>query len=208
MSKKAVDIVLLPDEKMTALVIEANGKLVKRFGSEIVLNKKDCLPHISLAMGIIDDSQTDNIRNILGKIAKEHPLGLLNIIGIAVTVNFRGQEVSSFLIEKTSEVQMLHQKIMNELSPYLDNNVTADMTAEGDVAESTLVWIKNYREKSSFEYFWPHITIGYGRTNKTGFPIRFGISSLSLCHLGNHCTCRKILTSIAPLQQQQVERDS
>jgi 2'-5' RNA ligase len=193
MGKIAVNVVLLPDEKMTALAIESNRELVGKFGSEIVLNKKNCLPHISLAMGVIDEKQTDNIKNILEKIAKENPPGPMNVIGVAITVNFRGEEVSSFLIEKTRELQTLHRKIMDGLSPYLGSDVTADMTADKEVAESTLAWIKNYRAKSSFENFWPHITIGYGRTGKAGFPIKFSASKLAMCHLGNHCTCRRVL---------------
>ncbi len=63
-------------------------------------------------------------------------------------------------------------------------------------SESTLAWIKNYSEKSSFEKFFPHITIGYGEINDYSFPIKFTASKLALCHLGNHCTCRKILASV------------
>jgi hypothetical protein len=64
------------------------------------------------------------------------------------------------------------------------------------VAETTLLWIKNYREKSSFEMFSPHITIGYGQVGTPAGPIEFRASKLALCHLGNHCTCRKVLVSV------------
>jgi hypothetical protein len=64
-----------------------------------------------------------------------------------------------------------------------------------EVAESTLLWIKNYREKVSFENFFPHITIGYGQIESRVPQIIFAPSELALCHLGNHCTCRKVLVS-------------
>ena len=101
-------------------------------------------------------------------------------------------------MEKTEELQLLHEAVMERLSPYLSCDVTGDMVcAEGEVEESTLLWIKNYREKSSFGKFFPHITIGYGEpSNFLSFPIKFAASRLALCHLGNHCTCRKILVSI------------
>jgi hypothetical protein len=63
------------------------------------------------------------------------------------------------------------------------------------VTESTLAWIRDYREKSSFERFFPHITLGYGRLADFPFPARFTAPRLALCHLGNHCTCRRILAS-------------
>ena len=55
MGRKAVDVVLLPSEQMMDKAIEANGELVKRFGGKIVLNRENCLPHISLAMGCVDE---------------------------------------------------------------------------------------------------------------------------------------------------------
>jgi hypothetical protein len=86
---------------------------------------------------------------------------------------------------------------MEKLSPYLSSDVTEDMIyGNEEVAASTLLWIKNYRKKSSFEFFFPHITIGYGQVENHFQPETFAASKLALCQLGNHCTCRKILVSI------------
>jgi len=49
----AVDIVLLPSEKMMDKAIEANRELLKQCTDKITLNKKDCLPHISVGYGEI-----------------------------------------------------------------------------------------------------------------------------------------------------------
>jgi len=195
--KKAVDIVLLPDQTMMEKAIEANAELVKRFGRKIVLNKDNCLPHISLTMGCIDERNIGDIKVILEEIAEKRPLGDLRAIGIRVSENSVGEKVSVFEVEKQQELQLLHEDIMLKLAPYLSGDATADMIyADGQVAESTLQWIKEYREKSSFASFLPHITIGYGQINKLSFPIKFAVLELALCHLGNHCTCRKILASV------------
>jgi hypothetical protein len=83
------------------------------------------------------------------------------------------------------------------MKPYFSYNVTAEMVLSPPIAgESTLLWIKNYPEKSAFENFFPHITIGYGQINNLSFAAEFTASKLALCHLGNHCTCRKILAAI------------
>jgi 2'-5' RNA ligase len=121
----------------------------------------------------------------------------LSIIGILTSTNSAGEKVSVFEVEKTRELQSLHEEVMEKLAAYLSYDVTEDMVYDsGKVAESTLLWIKGYREKSSFENFTPHITIGYGEIENLSFPIKFAASKLALCHLGNHCTCRKILISI------------
>jgi 2'-5' RNA ligase len=197
MDKKAVDVVLLPDEAMTEKAIETNAELVKKFGKKIVLNKENCLPHISLAMGCVDEDDVASVDKILQTIAKECSLGDLKVSGVRSSGNSVGEKVSVFEVEKTEELQLLHKTVMEKLELYLSQDVTADMIyGDEEVAETTLLWIKNYREKSSFDKFFPHITIGYGElSDSSSFPIQFTASRLALCHLGNHCTCRKILVS-------------
>ena len=197
MGRKAVDVVLLPTEAMMDRAIEANRELLKRFDKKIVLNKENCLPHISLAMGCVDEKDIAVIEKILQSIAEQCPLGDLAVSGIRTTVNARGEKVSVFEVEKTGELRSLHEMIMEKLAPYFSTEATEDMIyGDEDVAESTLLWIKNYPEKSSFANFSPHITIGYGEIENQPSPGKPAVSRLALCHLGNHCTCRKILVSI------------
>ncbi len=197
MAEIAVDVVLLPSEEMADKAIAANKELLKQCADKIVLDKENCLPHISLAMGCIDERDIADIEKILQAAAKQSSLGQLNIIGIHTETNSAGKKVSVLQIEKTEALQLLHEEVMQRLSPYFSCDVTADMVLSPPMAgESTLLWIKNYPEKSSFEKFSPHITIGYGEINDYSLPIKFVASKLALCHLGNHCTCRKILASV------------
>jgi 2'-5' RNA ligase len=194
MTRKAVDVVLLPDEAMTDRAIGINAELVEKFGNEIVLNKENCLPHISLAMGCIEEADIAPVGKVLEEIAKETSLSDLKVVGIRGSGNSKGQTVSVFEVEKTKELQSLHEEVMDKLTRYLSTDVTEDMVyGDQAVAGSTLLWIKNYRENSSFENFFPHITIGYGQIENQVPPITFASSELALCHLGNHCTCREVL---------------
>ena len=196
MSRKAVDVVLLPDERMTGIAIEANAGLVGKFGEKIVLSKEKCLPHISLAMGGIDEKGLDAVEQVLRRIAEQYSLGGLRVVGIGVSVGSGGEKVSVFELEKSKAIQSLHKEVMDGLEPYFNCDVSEGMVADAEVAASTLRWIRQYREKSSFENFWPHITIGYGEMEKISLPIEFDASALALCHLGNHCTCKKVLVSV------------
>lgn len=197
MSRIAVDVVLLPDEAMTDRAIEINAELVKQFGDKIVLNKDNCLPHISLAMGCVEERDIPFIEKVLSEIAKEAPVGNLKVVDIRASGNSKGEKVSVFEVEKTSQLQSLHEKVMEKLAPYLSSDVTEDMIyGDEQVTVSTLLWIENYCQKASFENFFPHITIGYGQIENQTLPITFNASELALCHLGNHCTCREVLVSI------------
>jgi len=196
-SKKAVDVVLLPAQAMIERAIEVNRELVEKAGEKIVLNKEKCFPHISLAMGCIEEDSIAAIERILKEIAGKAAPTKLKVTGIQTTENAAGDKVSSFEIENTRRLQLLHEQVMQKLEPYLGCDVRADMLFDPDqVSESTLLWIRNYREESSFTNFRPHITVGYGEPDDPSLSFEFEASELSLCHLGNHCTCRKILVSI------------
>ena len=197
MGKKAVDVVLLPSEQMAGVAICANRELAGKSGYKIILDKQNCLPHISLAMGCIDDGDIPDIARILTAVADKHPLGNFKAVGIGVETNPAGEKVSAFGIQKTRKLQLLHEEIMNQLGPYMDSDVSADMLyPSGEITASTLLWIKYYGQKAAFKHFLPHITIGYGELDAADLPMEFAVSELALCHLGNHCTCRKILSSV------------
>ena len=195
MGKKAVDVVLLPCEAMTNMAIAANAELAARFGKRIVLSTEDCLPHISLAMGCIEDGDVGQMGKVLRQIADKYAPRHLKIIGVQRTTNFSGEMVSVFTVEKSERLERLHEKVMAELERFFGYDVTVDMIAGGRADNSTIGWIKNYPANSSYANFSPHITIGYGRFKGGSFPIEFGVSQLALCHLGNHCTCRRILVA-------------
>jgi 2'-5' RNA ligase len=196
MGIKAVDIVLLPTKAIMDIAIEANRQLTRQCGKKIVLDKENCLPHISLAMGCLHESDLSAAAGILQDIAEELRLPELQVTGIQASTNSAGEKVSVFEVKNIEQLQSLHEEIMGTFAPYLSSDVTKEMLCNPDEIElSTLRWIEDYSENSGFENFFPHITIGYGELSGGAFPIRFTASRLALCHLGNHCTCRKVLAA-------------
>jgi glycosyltransferase domain-containing protein len=200
--KIAVDVVLLPPDEIMDKAIEVNQALPKifEFDKKIVLNKQNCLPHISLAMGCINKEDIPEIDTVLKDIAKKFSPITLTIPDIRAGTIQTGEKVSRFKIEKTTDLQSMHETVMNRLSQYFTFDVSLDMIyalPNQQVEEVTTYWIKNYPKESSFERFCPHITIGIGEvegeTCGMNFPIKFNAPKLALCHLGNYCTCREIL---------------
>lgn len=205
MTRIAVDVVLLPSEEVMDQVIQVNRELLKQYPDRIILNRENCLPHISLAMGCIELDKIHNIGGILGTIAKENPLGNLSIVGLSVQTTFNGEKVTVAEIGRTKELRELHENVMTKLQQYFSYDVGPDMFASDDkISDSTLLWVENYPLKSSYSHFSPHITLGYGELDDTflnsnqnlSFPMEFKVTQLILCQLGNHCICRKVLMSI------------
>lgn len=196
MSQIAVDVVLIPSDQMINMAIEANRELLKNNPEKIILDREKSLPHISLAMGCIDQRKINDIEIIMREIAADFSAGLLNIENVHTHTNITGEKVSVLQIENTNRLQWLHEKVMTSMKPYFSYDVTADMLlSDGIVGESTLQWIKNFPAESGYDNFFPHITLGYGEIKLEFLPVRFDVSKIALCHLGNHCTCRKVLAA-------------
>lgn len=196
MGRIATDVVLLPDETMTERAIEVNKRLVGDRREEIVLDRETHLPHISLAMGCVDEKDVGTIGELLQGLSEETTVSRLSVVGILTPTNSRGEKTSLFEVRKINELQALHEWVMEETRPFFSHDVTDAMIYDNVVAPTTLEWIRDYPQKASFERFTPHITIGYGEVESgLSFPIWFTVTRLALCHLGNHCTCRKVLAA-------------
>ncbi|UCG47413.1 MAG: 2'-5' RNA ligase family protein [Phycisphaerales bacterium] len=196
MARIAVDVVLLPCEAMTNSAIELNRKLHGQPDNGIVLNKDNCLPHVSLAMGCVDKERIGEIGRILRAVALRYRRQDLRAVGIGFHTDCEGRKLSLLQIEANETLQSLHEELMQKLAPYFSYDAAAEMVLSAQPVDSaTLYWIRGYGSKSSFGGFSPHITIGYGQLNLVFWPREFTASKLALCHLGNHCTCRQVIVS-------------
>ena len=198
MATLAVDVVLLPPEDIMDKAIELNQKLLKKDDRNMVLHKENCLPHISLAMGCLDEKDLPKIREILEEIAQQFSPLRLQITRTYVKEPKPTGEISPGLeIEKTRELQLLHETVTKRLSVHFTYETTKEMfVSPPEIQEFALGWVKNYHKKVSSGNFSPHITLGsFDEPEKLDKPITFTASKLALCHLGDHCTCRKLLAT-------------
>ncbi|MCF7972724.1 MAG: hypothetical protein K9N55_02800 [Phycisphaerae bacterium] len=194
----AVDIVLIPDAHLFEQALAINADLVKRHHSAIVLHPIHCLPHISLAMGGIDEDDIHTIGQRLHAIWRECRLTeLLHTRGLVYATDPQGKTVSSIELVKDNGLQIVHERVMESVSPYFKYHVTEDMfVGQGPISESSLTWVEAFKDNSAYEDFWPHITLGYGKAKAVKIRDIFYADSLKLCQLGNHCTCQKVLMSV------------
>ncbi len=193
----AVDIALIPDAHLCDQAMSMNASLVREHDSEIVLHPIHCLPHISLAMGGIDQDDVVDISQRLHAIWRDHRLTeLLHTKGLVTNTNTRGETISSIELVKDRDLRILHEKVMALADPYFKYEITDTMfVGDGPIAQSSLNWVSTFKEKSALEHFWPHITLGYGKAEPAKIRDTFYVDRLTLCQLGNHCTCQKVLVS-------------
>ncbi len=183
MPKIATDIALIPEDNLIKLAEVLSKKLAEQ-GSKLVLGEH-AVPHITLAQGVIDEFQLDNIRSSLETVVGEYNERVL----VAEDLYTGPMSKAVWLkVRKTKQIDNLHRKIMTQMIDYFSDVVDKSMFA-GEVEDSTVHWVKDFLLKASFENYQPHITLGYGTLNEINLPMEFQISELALYQLGNCCTC-------------------
>ncbi len=195
MRKRASDIVLLPSKATMEAALRLNQILLRRFEKKIVLHPNDCLPHLSLAMGALREEDLPAVAGRLEEIASQFPPVGLTFTEIGAGAIAGGQTVSTWEVEPTAALQSLHETVLNRMRPYLTDDVAAeDFIDFPNVQQTSVDWVNRYPAAAAFERFSPHITLGIGELGPdTSFPTHGTASRLALCHLGDFCTCRKVL---------------
>ncbi len=193
MSKIAIDVVLLPPEKIMDICIDINKKDPNAFSK---LNKEDNLPHITLVMGIVDSEELTKIDEILEEVALNFSAIELDIIGISYIVTPDNVKSYQFDFKENNDIKRLHKILMKKLLPFLSDDVKLEMFYKEnneEIDKVSMHWVKMYKEKHGDpKNYEPHISLKCTQAEYNSFPIKFTASRLAICHLGNYCTCRKI----------------
>lgn len=108
------------------------------------------------------------------------------------TINWA--EISVSNIKELSDIR---KAVVGKLKPFLASEVAGEMFYfSGNSSRETTPWFHGFPNAKDF---FPHIATGYGEGIEikadVKFPIKFRASTLAICHLGDHYTCRKILWS-------------
>lgn len=196
MSKIAADIILLPPKEIMQICIDLNRN--KEAGSYQTFNLRDNLPHISLAMGVLDTENLQLAQKKLDKISNAFSKLKLELTEMSYTVTPSKKKSYELRVSITPELQELHNTIMKDYSDIFSyDEVNLDMfySDPGEqMNEISCYWPKNYPNKS-FENFSAHISLKCRKADYPNTPVKFTAEDLALSQLGNFCTCRKILHS-------------
>ena len=193
----ALDVVILPPEPITELAISANRILLAgNPDGAIRLGKEDCLPHISVA---IFPARRDDIPGItaeIDRISRSCSPMTLVIDAIAKRRARAGEIVSSFHIPRPEVLQLFHKTVMRSMKPYTVPPTGPGMFV-GDVSAPSIDCLYRFPKTSTYERYSPHITLGSGDLPELipgiDLPVRFEAKEAAICHLGGHCTCRRVL---------------
>jgi hypothetical protein len=197
MAKIAVDIALLLPEAINKICIDINQKEHAEAFSD--LSKSNNHPHITLAMGVIDEKDIGKINSKLNEIIKQFSKLNLRILRLNYEITPEKKKSYNFEIKLSDKLKKLHATIIRELLPvfsYDVNNKMFFLDFDETFNEVSKFWVKTYgRIHSNPENYRPHISLKCRNGECPKFPKEFVASKVVLCHLGNYCTCRTVLGS-------------
>ena len=193
--KIAIDVVLVPPDNIVQFAIDINKTFPETSAENYILHAKTCIPHITLLMGLITKEQIPEVGRKLGALAEKFSALKLTITHAKSSARPDGKVLSGLEIEKTPELQKLHETILEEMSSiFAYDGVEKKMFyTPPPVNEVPMFWVQGFAKTSVRENYKPHITLGVGESKQEIVPVQFTASKLALCHLGNYCTCRDVL---------------
>ncbi len=198
MVKIAIDVALLLPDEINNICIEINRNSNADAFSD--LSKNNNHPHITLAMGVVDEENLPKIESKLKDISRDFSSLKLEIAELYFEMTPEKKKSYGFTVILTDELKKLHRVIMKELFPIFSYDVNNNMfflDSDENFNEVSKYWVKNYGEKHSDpNNYHPHISLKCRKADYTNFPIKFTASKLAVCQLGNYCTCRKTFTII------------
>lgn len=195
----AVDAVIIPPVEITGLAVSLSEQL--RNTSPITLNTLDYLPHVTLAMGYLTD--LEKAKRVMRKAISElAPLTITLESIFRSPKDFQGYYFYHLTARGDEFLQKLHEYLVDNL-PFaeIQKPTTRFFLPEsnGEIVDAVFDYVGAFRTRHSKGNFWPHITLGAGpegRLQTDQLPLQFTITNISLCQLGNFCTCRKILMTV------------
>jgi hypothetical protein len=192
----AIDVALLPPPGIWDWAVDLSKEINRGIEQKIILDKTH-LPHVTLLQMYVNCNDLKKIFDSVTTILQDFQSLNLNAQEIVVTTPGTEERWISIKIEKAKDLERLHKEILDNLKKYRQKkDSNAFLTDKNEVASPfslQLQWVED-SPKSDYAKYFPHITLAISdKVPPQIQPREFVANRLAICHLGNYCTCRKIL---------------
>ena len=194
----AVDIAILVPEPVRSLAIKLSRQVNP---PGFCLNEVDILPHVTLAMGFVEEVLSIKYRRAYFPKLEKKVLSILEKFK-PFEVTVERMEGRFLILKKGAELEKLHRQITVQVDFVQPANFGgAYFVKPGEViSDQTKEYTNSFKRENSFGNWIPHITIGWDEVGssklKAKFPQKFTANEVSICQLGEKNTCRKVLVKL------------
>ena len=183
----ALDVAILPPPDVSARAIAASDALAEGDESGRRLDAGH-LPHITLSQQFVREEELETAYGHIDGVLRDLPPPRVTATGAS-----KEGHTIWIAIERTPELIALHEGVMEALHGLERPEGTPSAFVDHDARLADVLWVSGFRLKSSFGAFQPHITLGHGHEPPPIESFTFDATTVAACHLGRHCTCRRVL---------------
>jgi 2'-5' RNA ligase len=183
-------VVLLPAE-----VDRRARALNRRLADRTLRLGPRALPHLTLAMACVDRDAVPEIAAALDALATGQPPFAVRL---ARTVTVTGaHDTAWYEASPGRTLGLWHRRCVALLEAHRRPGPAArDFAGPRGraIAPSARRWVRRFARDAAFTRYRPHVTLGYGAAPADPrLPATFHARRLALVHLGDHCTCARVL---------------
>ena len=150
----AVDVAILPPADVSARAIELSASLpADPHGFRLDAGH---LPHVTLIQSFVREDEVDVAFERVDEVLRG-----MNALMLRATGSGRGGSSVWVAIERTPELDRLHEGLMHAFVGVERPGGTPAAFFGGDARVGDVLWVTGYRLKSSFGAYTPHITLGH-----------------------------------------------
>lgn len=146
------------------------------------------LPHMTLTQQFVAVGEVDRVWEHIDALLRAQPPLRLHATGTT-----RSGEAVWIAIERSPELLVLHQRLMDALHLFERHGGSTAAFAGGDGRARDVAWVQGYRSNSSGDAFAPHVTLGHAAEAPHVEAFDIDATTVAACHLGRFCTCRHVL---------------
>ena len=183
----ALDIAILPPPDVSERAVRLSAALPEDQSQGLRLDAGR-LPHITLTQQFVRRDAFDGIFERVAEVLRGQPP-----IPINVSEGGKGGSAVWMAVERTPAIFRLHERLMEGLRDFEQPGGGPAAFLDGDARDGDVAWVVNYRLKSSFDFYTPHITLGHAGEPPRVEPFTFEATTVAACHLGRFCSCRRVL---------------
>jgi 2'-5' RNA ligase len=185
----ALDVALLLPPGARDLALTLSAALPAREDDDFRLDA-DHLPHVTLTQQFVRVEELEAAFGRVDEALRGQPPLTLRVAGGGT-----GGSSVWMAIERSPAIVTLHERLMEALRGFERPAGGPGAFFEEDARVGDVLWVAGYHLKSSFGAFTPHVTLGYASEPPRIAPFTFEASLVAACHLGRHCSCRRVLRS-------------
>jgi hypothetical protein len=201
----AIDILIDPDDAALARARKVNARVLESMPGWVLDDTHQ--PHITTLQRYVRTADLDKVYDAVQATVAGTDMAALGYQGVKITHadwGFPGYGPTVILVSVSADVLAFQAGLVDAVAPFTESGGTADafVTDPGEVISPTIIdWVEAYVPNQIGEgKYLPHITVGVAKFDDLkvieaepfdAFPVH--PSSVSVYHLGNNGTARKLL---------------